>query len=45
MKTHKNWKGCCMLCAWARETFKGNSKDTVPWRAKRQLGRKRRNDA
>lgn len=38
----KRWKGHCMLCALNRGTFKGNGKDWIPWRVKRQLGRKRR---
>lgn len=38
----KNWKGHCMLCAWAKGTYLGNHADRVPWRVKRQLGQKRR---
>lgn len=42
MARRKRYKGHCLLCAWQKGTFKGNGKDSVPWRVKRQLGVKRR---
>ncbi len=41
-KQHKSWRGCCMLCAWAKGSYRGNHADRVPWAVKRQLGTKRR---
>lgn len=42
MARRKRYKGHCWLCAFNRGTVKGNHKDSVPFRVKRQLGRVRR---